>query len=168
MIYNSDGYYGCDSYRDSYSSSYDDCNDDESSHRWKLFGAAAALTCILAVLHFALFVIACIDTSKRNSQAKRPIMVVNGWGPMTQGWQPMQNAPGPETHQQQNQQQYQPLQPGTLSPSEHGPNIPLETRSPSPMMTSATHDAPVGESSRDVEQGHGAREYYGPNPGAAL
>ncbi|KAK1245516.1 hypothetical protein MKX08_005145 [Trichoderma sp. CBMAI-0020] len=51
--------------------------------------AAAIITYIVAVIHFVLFVGACIDTSKVNAAASRPIYVIA----QPQAWQPIQQAP---------------------------------------------------------------------------
>ncbi|EHK49233.1 hypothetical protein TRIATDRAFT_133503 [Trichoderma atroviride IMI 206040] len=94
-----------------YSSTLDDyvysCTDNSSDpeviasrhqfrHENSVAYAAAIITYIVAVIHFVLFVGACIDTSKVNAAASRPIYVIaqpQGLQAMMQGWQPIQQAP---------------------------------------------------------------------------
>ncbi|KAM0486289.1 hypothetical protein ACHAPX_000994 [Trichoderma viride] len=94
-----------------YSSSLDDyvysCTDNSNDpeviasrhifrHERSVAYAAAIITYIIAVIHFILFVGACIDTSKVNAAASRPIYVIaqpQGLQAMMQGWQPLQQAP---------------------------------------------------------------------------
>ncbi|KAH6610046.1 hypothetical protein Trco_000066 [Trichoderma cornu-damae] len=55
--------------------------------------AAAVITLIVAVIHFTLFVGACVDTSKANAYASRPIYIVSpaqGQQALMQGLQPIQ------------------------------------------------------------------------------
>ncbi|KAL7944193.1 hypothetical protein V8C42DRAFT_326110 [Trichoderma barbatum] len=54
--------------------------------------AAAVVTYLIAGIHFALFVGACVDTAKVNSAAARPIYVI-AQPQMMQGWQPIPPAP---------------------------------------------------------------------------
>lgn len=60
-------------------------------HERSVAYAAAIITYIIAVIHFILFVGACIDTSKYNAAATRPIYVIAQ--PQMHGWQPIQQAP---------------------------------------------------------------------------
>ncbi|KAL7821218.1 hypothetical protein V8C44DRAFT_313885 [Trichoderma aethiopicum] len=81
------------------------CTEDDDARREyfkekKVATAAAVVTFIIAVLHFGLFVGACVDTDRVNRTAKRPIYVVAPPPQMMQ-WQPVQQ------QQQQQQQQYQ-------------------------------------------------------------
>ncbi|PTB43621.1 hypothetical protein M441DRAFT_78597 [Trichoderma asperellum CBS 433.97] len=65
-------------------------------HERSVAYAAAIITYIIAVIHFILFVGACVDTSKVNAAASRPIYVIaqpQGLQAMMQGWQPIQQAP---------------------------------------------------------------------------
>ncbi|KAL7944192.1 hypothetical protein V8C42DRAFT_345968 [Trichoderma barbatum] len=69
----------------------------------KILGAAV-ITCLLFGLYFGLFIDACINTHKRNTAAKRPIMMIaqpQNWTTATQGWQPMQNDVSTEAVQMQ-------------------------------------------------------------------
>ncbi|KAL7902756.1 hypothetical protein HDV63DRAFT_168144 [Trichoderma sp. SZMC 28014] len=73
----------------------DDSNDPEViasrhifRHERSVAYAAAVITYIIAVIHFILFVGACIDTSKFNAAARRPIYVIAQ--PQMHGWQPLQ------------------------------------------------------------------------------
>lgn len=61
------------------------------SHEQSVAYAAAVITYIISVIHFILFVGACVDTSKVNTAASRPIYVIAQ--PMMQGWQPLQQPP---------------------------------------------------------------------------
>ncbi|KAL7792131.1 hypothetical protein V8C37DRAFT_380851 [Trichoderma ceciliae] len=70
---------------------YNMCGDRDPYPRGKILGAAV-ITCLLFALFFGLFVDACICTHRRNTAAKRPIMVIaqpQNWSAATQGWQPM-------------------------------------------------------------------------------
>ncbi|KAF7562659.1 hypothetical protein G7046_g1463 [Stylonectria norvegica] len=101
---------------------YEDCDSSSSGSRPSMI-VIATFTCLVWLAHFILFILACIDTSRRNAAARRPIMIVNGppyWGPMAQGWQPM-----PQYFGGQPQGQYQQL------PQQ---NVPLQTRSMSPAV----------------------------------
>ncbi|KAL7792132.1 hypothetical protein V8C37DRAFT_380855 [Trichoderma ceciliae] len=79
----------------------DSSGDDEAARRQfdrerSIAYAAAAITYIVSVIHFALFVGACVDTSKANAAASRPIYIIaqpQGFQAMMQGWQPIQQAP---------------------------------------------------------------------------
>ncbi|OTA08594.1 hypothetical protein A9Z42_0003110 [Trichoderma parareesei] len=95
-------------------------NDEDARRRYlkekKVAMAAAVITFIVAVMHFGLFVGACVDTDRVNRVAKRPIYVVAPPPQMMQ-WQPV-----PQTMPQQ--QQYQaPMQqaPMQQSPMQQAP-----------------------------------------------
>jgi hypothetical protein len=65
-------------------------------HERNIAYAAAIITYIIAVIHFVLFVGACVDTSRVNAVASRPIYIIaqpQGLHNMIQGWQPIQQAP---------------------------------------------------------------------------
>lgn len=116
--------------------------------RWGIWIAVTAFTCLLWVIYFALFVIACIDTSRRNA-AKRLVMVVNPasyWGPQAQGWQqmPQQNLAVP--------------QPAAMG----GNAIPLQQQTPNPATPYATPMEAPNEKGKEPEQpAHGVQEFYG-------
>lgn len=83
---------------------YDLC-DPVNTTKQGVFAAVAATTCLVFVIHFALFVGACVDTAKRNAYKKAQVMVVQQpyWGPVAQGWQPVpQNQEGQQDVQMQN------------------------------------------------------------------
>ncbi|KAJ6437599.1 ATP-dependent DNA helicase PIF1 [Purpureocillium lavendulum] len=89
--------------------------------------AAAVLTLIVAFIHLVLFIGACVDTAKRNSLAKRPILVAN-WPPYTaQALQP--TTPQQSPHQQQKQQQPQQQQRTQIEQDKDGP-VEIRTASP--------------------------------------
>jgi hypothetical protein len=70
---------------------YNDCAPQDPYPRGKILGAAV-ITCLIFGLFFGLFVDACICTHRRNTAAKRPIMVIaqpQNWSAAAQGWQPM-------------------------------------------------------------------------------
>ncbi|KAM0257355.1 hypothetical protein ACHAQJ_004442 [Trichoderma viride] len=73
---------------------YDDADAKRRfNHEKSIAYAAAVVTYIIAIIHFALFVGACVDTSKVNAAASRPIYVIaqpQGLQNMMQGWQPIQ------------------------------------------------------------------------------
>ncbi|CAM1507587.1 Fc.00g072280.m01.CDS01 [Cosmosporella sp. VM-42] len=126
---------------------YVDCEPAFSGKRPQ-FVAVTVFTCLVFLVHFILFVGACIDTAKRNAAARRPIMVVaapQNWGQMAQGWQPMPQYGGPQGQYMSVPQQ----------------NIPLQTRSPSPGVEQEGKG-------KEVEQTptHGVREFY--TPGSAV
>ncbi|KAL7929646.1 hypothetical protein V8C35DRAFT_314880 [Trichoderma chlorosporum] len=60
-------------------------------HEQSVSIAAAAVTYIIAAINFALFVGACVDTSRDNIVGARPIYVL-AQPPMMQGWQPIPQA----------------------------------------------------------------------------
>ncbi|PNP54599.1 hypothetical protein THARTR1_05156 [Trichoderma harzianum] len=72
-------------------------NDDEAAeyrfkHERSVSIAVAAVTYLLAAIHFSLFVGACVDTSRVNTAASRPIYVI-AQPMMQQGWQPIPQFP---------------------------------------------------------------------------
>lgn len=157
-LYNvtTDGY--CDYEYNSDTSSYDvteDCYDPWKG-RQGLWIAITTFTCLLWVVMFSLFVMACIDTSRRNA-AKRVVMVMNPasyWGPQAQGWQQMP---------QQNSQYVAVPQAAARGDAD----IPLQHRqqaSPSPGTPYATPmENPINEKGKEPEVGapHGVQEFYG-------
>lgn len=129
-----------------------------------LWTGVAAITCILWLIYFALFIGACIDTSKHNA-AKRLVMVVNPatyWGPPAQGWQPMPDQPS--APQQQQQGQYMPVpQPAMTHTAGAGQDIPLQDRTPSPMTGNETPNekGQAAHGSQQQQGGHQVHEFYG-------
>ncbi|KAF7552661.1 hypothetical protein G7Z17_g4187 [Cylindrodendrum hubeiense] len=93
-----------------------------------LFIAVAVFSCLVWLIHFTLFVCACMDTARRNRN-RRIVTVVAPpyWGPMAQGWQPMPQY-YPQTAVPQNQGQNT----NTTAPQL---NIPLQNRSPAEGQT---------------------------------
>lgn len=135
-----DSYYGRSSrYNDIFDNDDDDCDDKLSGVRTKIL-AALGFAIVVGLLHFALFVGACVDTHKHNAAASRAILVMTqpqNWGAMAQGWQPM-----PPN--------------GTMPP--HGQNIPLQdqTYSPRPVASDgAVAGADNGSGIRAPEPSHG-------------
>ncbi|KAM0463403.1 hypothetical protein ACHAO4_000117 [Trichoderma viride] len=84
-------------------SSYD-CAPLDPAPKGKIVGSAV-ITCMLFAINFGLFIDACIQTHRRNTAAKRPIMVIaqpQNWPVASQGWQPMpQNGMSAESVQMQ-------------------------------------------------------------------
>ncbi|KND90236.1 hypothetical protein TOPH_05252, partial [Tolypocladium ophioglossoides CBS 100239] len=106
-------------------SSYNDPSNYEplNGGSWPRFLAVVVLMLVLWLVHFIIFVGACIDTAKRNAAKSKPIMVVAQppyWGPTPQqGWQqPMTQPvyPSQHTHYQQPQFQGMPVHPQATSP----------------------------------------------------
>lgn len=146
-----DGY--CD-----YEYNYDTNGYDETDDCYNPWGgrkgvwiAVAVFTCLLCLMYFTLFVMACIDTSRRN-KAKRVVMVVNPanyWGPQAQGWQQMP--------QQNNQYMTVPQ-----AAARGNTDIPLQQRSPSPATPYETPMETMNEKGKEPEQpAHGVQEFYG-------
>jgi hypothetical protein len=85
---------------------YNNCAPSDPAPRGKIVGSAV-ITCMLFAINFGLFIDACIRTHRRNTAAKRPIMVIaqpQNWPAATQGWQPMpaqQNGASAESVQMQ-------------------------------------------------------------------
>ncbi|KAH6888420.1 hypothetical protein B0T10DRAFT_488140 [Thelonectria olida] len=134
-----------------------DCDDDSDRYgsvRAK-FLAVAVFSCLVWLVHFILFVGACVDTAKRNAALRRVMVVAPPyWGHAVQGWQPMP-------------QQYYPQQ-GTAAPGQQQAqqNIPLQTRSPAPAEQSAKGkevDTGVLSTQPPAPQGGGVTEYYSPS-----
>ncbi|EHK24264.1 uncharacterized protein TRIVIDRAFT_54358 [Trichoderma virens Gv29-8] len=74
-----------------------DSSDDEAAqrvfdHERSVSIAAAVVTYLIAAINFALFVGACVDTSRANTVASRPIYVI-AQPQMMQGWQPIPQVP---------------------------------------------------------------------------
>lgn len=72
---------------------------DSSHYRKRSYIDTAVIAIIVAVIHLALFIGACVDTAKRNSLANRPVMPAHGPPYMLPGWQPMPQ-PQPQSQQQ--------------------------------------------------------------------
>lgn len=131
----------------------DDCHDPWGG-RWGVWIAITVFSCLLWVIYFTLFVMACMDTSRRNA-AKRTVMVVNPanyWGPQAQGWQQMP--------QQQNSQYMTVPQ----AAARDNTDIPLQQRSPSPAGTpyQTPMENPLSEKGKEPERpAHGVQEFYG-------
>ena len=169
----------CDYYWDDDGSSYnEDCHDTWNRKR-ALWIAISAITCLLFVIYFVLFVIACIDTSKHNA-AKRFVMVVNPasyWGPPAQGWQQLPQQAGAPAQQQQQQQQGQymavpqPVMTRASANPEELQEISLQDRTPSPMTTYNTPGEVTNEKGKAPERagpshqqgGYSVHEYYTPS-----
>ncbi|KAI5458765.1 hypothetical protein BGZ63DRAFT_407150 [Mariannaea sp. PMI_226] len=139
---------------------YVNCNNEDpyKDQRGK-FLAVAVFTCLVWLIHFILFVGACVDTAKRNAAMRRVMVVappywpqaVQGWQPMPQYYPPQQNMREPAQSQQQQQ------------------NIPLQTRSPAPTDENDKgkgKDVERGESSTQpttAPAGSSVVEYYTPS-----
>lgn len=70
---------------------YNNCAPVDPAPKGKIVGSAV-ITCLLFAINFGLFIDACIRTHRRNTAAKRPIMVIaqpQNWPAASQGWQPM-------------------------------------------------------------------------------
>ncbi|KAM0257356.1 hypothetical protein ACHAQJ_004443 [Trichoderma viride] len=70
---------------------FNNCAPQDPYPRGKILGAAV-ITCLIFALFFGLFIDACICTHRRNTAAKRPIMMIaqpQNWTAAAQGWQPM-------------------------------------------------------------------------------
>lgn len=84
---------------------YNNCAPLDPAPKGKIVGSAV-ITCIIFAINFGLFIDACIRTHRRNTAAKRPIMVIaqpQNWPAASQGWQPMmpQNGTSAESVQMQ-------------------------------------------------------------------
>ena len=123
----------------------------------KIWLAVTIFTLLIGGANFTLFVMACMDTSKRNA-SKRVVMVVNPayWGQAAQGWQPMP----------QDNSQPQPVaapEP-TMARGGNGEGIPMHDRSSSLATPYATPgEAPVVDEKGKgpAQPAHGVLEYYG-------
>lgn len=135
---------------DSESDEYVDCRSSSGQ-----MIAAAAFACLVWLLHFTLFVGACIDTAKRNAANRRQVVVVGPpyWGPMAQGWQPMPQ------YYPQHQPPQSPGQQHMMMPAQQDQNIPLQDRSPAAEQTGYGKE---GESSTQPAN-RGITEYYTPS-----
>ncbi|KAL7963823.1 hypothetical protein V8C34DRAFT_266646 [Trichoderma compactum] len=71
----------------------DDATKYVFSHERSVSTAVAVVTYLLAAIHFTLFVGACVDTSRVNAAASRPIYVIGQPQMMQQGWQPIPQVP---------------------------------------------------------------------------
>lgn len=127
------------------------CYDPWSGKR-KMWVAITALTCLLAVIYFALFVRACIDTARYNRARNRPIMVVNPaayWGPPNNGWQAVP------------QGNYIPMEQPSAQPQPQ-PQTPGQYFMPTP-QPAAVPASQVDEKGKGVEQpANTVREFYTP------
>lgn len=65
------------------------------AHERSVSIAVAVVTYLLAAIHFTLFVGACVDTSRVNTAASRPIYVIAQPQMLQQGWQPIPQVPVP-------------------------------------------------------------------------
>ena len=133
----------------------DDDNDDDSSYYGNYgcnnftglsgrFLGAVILLLLLWLVHFVLFIGACVDTAKRNSAKHNPIMVVaqpSYWGPMAPhgGQQPATQFPGAA-----------PVQPAQATTS---PAVPAAVQ-----RSSNGKEAEMAERSASAD--HSVREFY--------
>ncbi|KAL7912565.1 hypothetical protein GGI35DRAFT_476411 [Trichoderma velutinum] len=62
------------------------------SHEKSVSIAVAVVTYLIAAIHFSLFVGACVDTSRVNAAASRPMYII-AQPQMMQGWQPIPQVP---------------------------------------------------------------------------
>ncbi|TFB05166.1 hypothetical protein CCMA1212_003194 [Trichoderma ghanense] len=124
----------CTSVYDPVSRHYDyTCTDDDAVKRQylkekRVATAAAVVAYIVAVIHFGLFVGACVDTDRVNRLAKRPIYVVAPPPPQMMQWQPMQQqyqAPVQPAPVQQAPMQQPPVQP----PAQETPQTETDSQS---------------------------------------
>jgi hypothetical protein len=63
------------------------------AHERSVSIAVAVVTYLIAAIHFTLFVGACVDTSRVNAAASRPIYVIAQPAMMQQGWQMIPQVP---------------------------------------------------------------------------
>ncbi|EGR52935.1 uncharacterized protein TRIREDRAFT_102960 [Trichoderma reesei QM6a] len=141
------------------------CTDDDDARRRylkekKVAMAAAVITFIVAVMHFGLFVGACVDTDRVNRVAKRPIYVVAPPPPpQMMQWQPVPQTM-PQQQYQQYQQQYQapmqqtpmqqaPLQTTAQPPAQETPQTETESQSRDKGKGKATDKGKGKEPMRD-------------------
>ncbi|KAH7310563.1 hypothetical protein B0I35DRAFT_412060 [Stachybotrys elegans] len=91
---------------------YDECWDEfEGEYRscgtssFSLMAALCAFTVIVWLVHFILFIGACVDTSKHNALRRAQVMFVQGppptWGVPPNAWQPVPMQPMPMPAQPQ-------------------------------------------------------------------
>ncbi|KAL7810856.1 hypothetical protein V8C26DRAFT_431360 [Trichoderma gracile] len=113
--------------------------DDDARRRYlrekKVAMAAAVVTFIVAVMHFGLFVGACVDTDRVNRVAKRPIYVVAPppqmmqWQPVQQPMQQQYQAPMQQAPMQQAPVQQAPVQTTVQPPAQETPQTETESQS---------------------------------------
>ncbi|POR33501.1 Uncharacterized protein TPAR_06283 [Tolypocladium paradoxum] len=148
-----------DCYYDSYDSSYygssSKCATSYGGSRGR-FLAVVILLLVLWLVHFIIFVGACIDTAKRNAANSKPIMVAAQppyWGPMLQqGWQqPMTQQVYPPQQSYYQQFQGMPVQPHTTSPRAVSGEGQGSRRGTQPEIAQLSTPAD-----------HGVREFYTP------
>ncbi|KAK7420899.1 hypothetical protein QQX98_002463 [Neonectria punicea] len=152
---------GSDTCWDADDQDYVDCGSPYGASAAR-FTAAAVFAGLVFLLHFTLFVGACVDTAKRNA-ARRRVMVVGPpyWGgPMAQGWQPMpqyypQHQP-PQSPGLQNMMN--PEQQHMMAPGQQDQSIPLQDRSQGVEQTGYGKE---GQSSTQPAN-RGVTEYYSP------
>ncbi|KAM0433428.1 hypothetical protein ACHAPT_004306 [Fusarium lateritium] len=93
-----------------YDDEYESCKSQYGGVRPKII-AMASFTFLVFLIHFILFVCACIDTARRNRNNRAPVTMVFSappyWGPASQGFQQMPQQNGPPA---QNQGQPIPMQ----------------------------------------------------------
>lgn len=145
----------CEYDYDSFSYSYEptDCKPEFA----RIWVAITAFTLLIAAAEFTLFVMACMDTAKRNA-SKKIVMVVNPayWGQAAQGWQPM---PQDNSHQQPVAAPQHAMARGG-----NGQDIAMQDRSSSPGTPYATPaEAPVVDEKGKgpAQPAHGVSEFYG-------
>lgn len=118
-----DDYDSSSTCRDSSRNEYVDCDDRYAATRGR-FLAVAIFSCLVWLVHFTLFVGACVDTAKRNAALRRVMVVAPPyWGHAVQGWQPM-------PQQGNQQQQYVPVQGQKQEQETPHVSIPMQTRAP--------------------------------------
>jgi hypothetical protein len=142
--------YYCDYSWDSYNGyTYEDC--DVPTGRTEIMIASTVFVWFLWAIYFIIFVLACIDTSRRNAASHRPIMVVqpgpigpNGVG--AAGMPPMAMA-----------QQPMPMHSSQSRGSRGSRHLQTVPEQPAP-----AHVAPGAvDKGKEPETGDGVREYYG-------
>ncbi|KAI9899809.1 hypothetical protein N3K66_006270 [Trichothecium roseum] len=167
---------------------YSDCYDPFGGRK-DLFVALSAFYVILALVNFFLFVVACIDTSRRNKALRnRPVMVIQNPAAYWGGWQPMpQGGPPPAgavpmnayPHQQQGPQSQPHGQPIAVpQTSAYGNGITHDGASqisvPSPAMPvphpqheQRQDQQQMSEKGKEPEQQqpHAIHEFYTPGSG---
>ncbi|KAL6910168.1 hypothetical protein GGI43DRAFT_389484 [Trichoderma evansii] len=119
------------------------------NHEQRVAYAAAVVTYIIAVIHFILFVGACVDTSKVNAAASRPIYVIaqpQGLQAMMQGWQPLQQAPAETEAQTEARNVVAPTETEAEPEPENEPTTKSKGKGKEPMRSVDTEeqDAPSG------------------------
>ena len=143
---------------------YSNCYDPFGGRK-DVFVALSAFYVILAVLNLFLFIVACIDTSKRNRALRnRPVMVIQNPAAYWGGWQPMPQAAVPMNAypQQQQQQPQQEAVPQTTAertgPVQDGVS---ELSTPSVATPMAHPPQQMSEKGKGPENPHAIHEFYG-------